>query len=590
LFALLRYIAQEINMQNEETIEIGFNAGRVCEAIARIGYEPHTAIMDIVDNSVTASATDVKISLELAPGKSLKSRNSVLRYQIVDNGTGMDEAGIKNAFKLGSDAKYPPKSLSKYGMGLKSAGLSLGTKIHIVSKRDGAFGSRYTFDKHAIADSGAFVIGKRALTDADLSRYTELLSDAHGTIVEIEGCDEINHASPNSTVDKLRKRLGVVYFSFLSRALKPLRLSTRVIANGKTDPFEEVAAKDMLFMDHADFKGNWDPDSYDYSSPYLTLDENWELTGRGGKALAPIKIYAVAFPQDAMGDKKSPLPPERKALVRAFEVSRENKGFYVYRNGRLIRWGDDLEGIITKDDINIRLRIDLSTEHDDVLHVDVTKQRLEIDDEIRSQLQGIVSKAKETASQIRDACQKLIAEPTGDEGKTFSDSTRNVPEDDPQELGSGAAPEETQRRRTERAAEAEAAIEKLNEEVQEVGGTDSGALLAPTDEFRKVRYSEKIPYGQVWKPFYDAKHGVFVCINKHHPFYQEFLSRFPDNSIERIVIEALIFSVGVAESNVVDNVRDITREALEGIFKRFHKNVDNWLGGWTEENINLNEK
>ena len=37
-------------------IEVGFNAARVCEAIARIGYEPHTAILDLVDNSVTAGA------------------------------------------------------------------------------------------------------------------------------------------------------------------------------------------------------------------------------------------------------------------------------------------------------------------------------------------------------------------------------------------------------------------------------------------------------------------------------------------------------------------------------------------------------
>ncbi|MGT2457647.1 ATP-binding protein [Cupriavidus basilensis] len=579
-------------MQSEDTIEIGFNAGRVCEAIARIGYEPHTAIMDIVDNSVTAKATEVKISLELAPGKNLKSRNSVCRYQIVDNGVGLDENGIKNAFKLGSDANYPSKSLSKYGMGLKSAGLSLGTKIHIISKREGSFGARYTFDKHKISNTGVFVIGKQSLSAEEISRYQAILTGAQGTIVEIEGCEEINHASPNSTVDKLRKRLGVVYFSFLSRANEPLQLSTRVIANGKTEPFEQVVAKDMLFMDHAEFKRNWDPDSYDYSSPYLVLEEDWKLPAKDGKALSPIKVHAVAFPQNIMGDKASPLTPEQKSQVRSFDVSRENKGFYVYRNGRLIRWGDDLEGIVGKDDINIRLRIDLESEHDDVLHVDVTKQRLEIDDEIRNDLQKIVSKAKETASAIRDACQQLKNEPTGDEGKSFSDTTTNVPEDDPQELGTGAAPEETQRRRSARAAEAEIAIEELNEERQSAPPADGKepSAVEVSDEFRKVRYSEKIPYGQVWKPFYDAKNGVFVCINKHHPFYQEFLSRFPDNSTERVVLEALIFSVGVAESNVVDNVRDLSREALEGIFKRFHKNIDNWLGGWTEENINLNDK
>lgn len=574
-----------------ETIEIGFDAERVCEAIARIGYEPHTAIMDIVDNSVTAGATEVKISLELAAGKSLKSRNSVVRYQIVDNGSGMDESGIKNAFKLGSNANYQPRSLSKYGMGLKSAGLSLGTRIHILSRRNGEFGARYTFDKQTIATTRAFVIAKHALSREEVDKYSTLLSAAAGTIVEIEGCEDINHASPSSTVEKLRKRLGVVYFSFLSRYPNPLSISTRVLADVKNILFESVVVKDMLFADHPNFKTNWDPDKYDYSSPYLTLSEDWNLQGRDGKPLAPITVRAVAFPQAKLAEKKSPVSPEQKSLIKTYEISRENSGFYVYRNGRLIRWGDDLEGMIGKDEINLRLRIDLVSEHDDLLHVDVTKQRLEIDDEIRKSLAGIIEKAKVTAATIRASCQKLINEPTGEEGKSFSDSTKTVAEDDPQELGTGATPEETQKRRAHKAEEATKTIQELSKEVQEASVKDPNVGIAPleNEEFRKIRYSEKVAYGQVWKPFYDATNGVFVCINKHHPFYQEFLSRFPDNSVERIVVEALLFSVGVAESNVIDNTREVERETLERVFKRFHKNIDNWLGEWTEANINLRD-
>ena len=75
-------------MSSAESVSVGFDAIRVCEAIAKIGYEPYTAIMDIIDNSVTAEASTISISIELRPGKTLKNRNSVSSYKIIDDGKG----------------------------------------------------------------------------------------------------------------------------------------------------------------------------------------------------------------------------------------------------------------------------------------------------------------------------------------------------------------------------------------------------------------------------------------------------------------------------------------------------------------------
>ena len=46
---------------NKKSVQM--NARRVCDAIARIGYNPSSAIMDIVDNSVAAGATKVTIKI-----------------------------------------------------------------------------------------------------------------------------------------------------------------------------------------------------------------------------------------------------------------------------------------------------------------------------------------------------------------------------------------------------------------------------------------------------------------------------------------------------------------------------------------------
>lgn len=583
-------------MDESEILKVGFDPLRVCEAISRIGYESHSAIMDLVDNSVAADATDVRISLYLVKGRSLKSRNSVSKYQIVDDGRGMDEAGILNAFSLGADRKYPEKSLSKYGMGLKSAGLSLGSRIYITSKKNGSISSRYCFDIRLVEEHG-LAVSKRALTPDELAQFEKLISGASGTMIEIEGCEDVNHSSPKSTIDKLRQRLGVVYYSFLARVAKPLRIWTRVCAFGEDSNFEAVHAKDMLFLDAAKANTGWTGDTYDYASPYLVLDKHWDsLKARNGNALPPIRIQAVAFPQAWLATERSPLSIDDKARITSYAVSRENSGFFIYRNGRLIRWGDGLEGadgkdIITKDEINLRVRLEIDDTHDDVLHVDVSKQRLEIDDEIRGEIALIVARAKKTASEIRVACAALQKAPDQEEGRGFSLSARNVPEDDPQEAAKGEpAPEVADRKRakSEQAAQVMEVLESEDESTAQQEGDVSGKIPTPIEnEFRKVRYSEKIAHGQVWKPFYDAKEGVFVCINRNHPFYEQFLSRYPEGSVERLSLEALIFSVALAESNVFDNEIHIGQEALDRLFRRFHQNIDRWLADWVFENTDI---
>ena len=560
-------------------LEIGYDAGRVCEAIARIGYEPYSAIMDIIDNSVTAGARKIDVSLFLREGATLKSRNSVRMYQIVDNGTGLKPQGIVDAFTLGIRKKYDKKSLSKYGMGLKSAGLSLGSKINIVSKFDGELSDRYIFDKDYIESKKSFVLKTESLTKEEERQYSVLIEGDSGTVVEIDGCEKINHASPKSTISKLNNRLGVVYYSFLKSENNPLNLNIRACHDYDAD-FTAVNAKDILFLDHTNFQKHFSLDEYNPTSPYLALDLPWTIKGINGEVLTPINIKAVVFPQQKLSQKKSPLSEDDKKLIASFGVSRENKGFFIYRNGRLIRWGDDLEGLIGKDDINIRFRLDIATEHDDVLHVDVTKQRLEIDDENRAKLETLISKAITSAKHVREECARLMKSRSNDEGSTFSKTTTNVSEDDPSNITRGSDSEEVLKRKKESAKEGAQAKEK---EAPELGPGESEA----ESEFRKVIYSDKVPYGKIWEPHYDAIEGVFVCINKNHPYYSEFLSRFPESSTERLSLEAIIFAMGLAESNVVNNYEDISKSNLEATFKRVHQNLNSWLSDWSTENANL---
>jgi hypothetical protein len=564
------------------TKNIDIHAARLCQAIARIGYEPQIALMDIVDNAVAANSSSIRISIFLSRGKTLKNRNSVEKYEIVDNGVGMTDSEISDAFALGANGKYSPHSLSKYGMGLKSAGLSLGTRIHIISKKQGTISSRQTFDIDLIAQKDALVIQISDLNDDEKAYYGMLLPGPSGTVVEIDGCEKINHQSPGLTVRKLEDHMGVVYYSFISDPEKSLDIGIRVCANDTPD-FKTITPLDILFRNQAKA---WDPEEFDFISPYLLLDEEWKPDLLDGKDIPAIPLTAVAFPQDKLGNPGSPLSAEQQKTVKRYQVSRANAGCFIYRNGRLIRWGDGLEGILTKDEYNLRIRMDLTEEHDDIFHVDVTKQRLEIDDELLGRLKRILDDSKTSAKVAMKKCTEFMKKPTGTEGAAFSELSINVPEDDPEEMARGTPPDEVLDRQQSQAEEAEKILEVTTG--SEDGGTSPANLGdAP---FAKVRYTSEVNYGHLWTPYRDAKEGVFVCINIKHPFYTEFMADLADNSAERLLLEALIFATGVGQVNTIGNLHEVELEDIKTVFARFHSNCGTYLSGFTGENLNLLEK
>ena len=94
--------------------------------LRRIAYTSAEAICEIVDNAIDAMASKIYILI--------KRTINGPEYLILDDGKGMDEAGIQNALTLGaSEINYAPNSLSKFGLGLKSAAFSQGDELDLIS-------------------------------------------------------------------------------------------------------------------------------------------------------------------------------------------------------------------------------------------------------------------------------------------------------------------------------------------------------------------------------------------------------------------------------------------------------------------------
>lgn len=119
-----------------KTIIITPGAKRLMGSLRNIGYDCSTAIADLVDNSITARASEVHI--DIIP----KNGNDPAAIVISDNGNGMSKEELQEAMRLGSEQSYEDTALGKYGLGLKTASLSQCHCLTVSSKGKPLNGSR----------------------------------------------------------------------------------------------------------------------------------------------------------------------------------------------------------------------------------------------------------------------------------------------------------------------------------------------------------------------------------------------------------------------------------------------------------------
>ena len=93
-------------------------ARKTQKALRGLGYKFNSSVADLVDNSISANAENVKIYFFRPNG------GSEFNLFILDDGHGMDAEKLGEAITYGSEQDYQKGSLGKFGMGLKTASLA----------------------------------------------------------------------------------------------------------------------------------------------------------------------------------------------------------------------------------------------------------------------------------------------------------------------------------------------------------------------------------------------------------------------------------------------------------------------------------
>ena len=163
----------------------------ILDALARVTYPWPSAIAEIVDNSLDAFS-----SLSTQDKRSVwvvaeETEQVIDTLWIIDNGIGMNRESLPNCLKLGSSEKDSNKSnIGVFGMGLKTAGMSIGTKIEVVSRDEKS--KNFTFiswDPNRMKEKQAFEAECGTPSQEYVDFIEERIGDSSGTAIRITGID-----------------------------------------------------------------------------------------------------------------------------------------------------------------------------------------------------------------------------------------------------------------------------------------------------------------------------------------------------------------------------------------------------------------
>lgn len=348
-------------------------AGAMMEALRGLGYSTAAALADIVDNSISAGAREVRINFVWDGERS--------RVSVLDDGRGMDDAELESAMRLGDRSpldERSPDDLGRFGMGLKTASFSQCRRLTVASVRKGGRMSCLRWDLDEIAarpDDGWILFeGPAAGSEGHLA---PLGSAESGTLVLWEALDRVVTAGYTSDhfvglIDDVEKRLAMVFHRLLQTPAPRLRLYLNDRSVAPWDPF----------MSGHPAKP-WDSPVERRATPSGIVEVECHVLPHRDR-LTPAEFDAAAGPEGWTAQQ----------------------GFYVYRNGRLLLAGGWLglgQGRAwNREEAQrlARIRLDIPNTADADWKIDIRKSTARIPVALRPWLTRLAEDTREKARRV----------------------------------------------------------------------------------------------------------------------------------------------------------------------------------------------
>lgn len=334
-----------------------------------MGYSFESAIADIIDNSISAFASNIWLRFPIDPADCYVA--------ICDDGFGMNKEELFDAMKYGSEQKRGRRAeddLGRFGLGLKAASLSQCRKLTVASKKDGII-SAYIWDLDVILEKKDWYMIECSEKDiSNIKQISWLKNCNSGTIVVWENFDLIEKSSGNvyAELSKFQEStadyLSLIFHRFINKSgINKLSIKVNTYELKGFDPFLE-------------------------NHPKTNVRKRVEIPvedSDGVERMVSIQPFVLPFQKDLSADDKK--------LSGGIENYRSKQGFYVYRNERLIVWGTWFGR--HRDELTkyARVRVDIPNTLDDIWGIDIKKQNAKIPAVIKNRLTRAVDEAMDIA-------------------------------------------------------------------------------------------------------------------------------------------------------------------------------------------------
>lgn len=357
---------------NSKTRKAPPRAMAMLESLRGLGYSTAAALADIVDNSISAGASEVRIDFQWDGPSS--------RVLILDDGRGMSDPELEGAMRLGDKnplAEREAHDLGRFGMGLKTASLSQCRRLTVATVQSGERSClRWDLDELAADPQSDWLLFEGPAEGSE--RLLSCLDGRNsGTLVLWENLDRIvtvGYTVDNfgDLIDIVEAHLAMVFHRLIQRSRARVKL---LINNRPIEP--------------------WDPFMTGHPAKPWTSPVAQQRTD-GGLVLAQCHI----------------LPHRDKLSNDEFEANAgpagwtAQQGFYVYRNERLLMAGGWLglgkPKAWNREEVHrlARIRLDIPNTADADWKIDVRKSTARPPVSLRSWLMALADNTRERARRV----------------------------------------------------------------------------------------------------------------------------------------------------------------------------------------------
>jgi hypothetical protein len=527
-------------MKKIEDFDMAPSPGRLVESLRDTGYSFVTSVADIVDNSIAANATVVNVDLILEFDGNLK-------LYIADNGNGMNELDLLNAMKYGSSKRENPKSLGKFGMGLKTASTAFCRSLTVASRQNGVLNARQ-WDIDEVIKSNKWKLLTPAIDEDDLE-YLNKISEKNGTLIIWDRIDRVVRSTDGSPdrnqVEKFQKslilHLSGVFGRFISSSESPVEININGQSLEAWDPF-------CLWL--GDLKAE---------DKQMTIEHDGKEIGK-----FDFKVYILPNKSDMTKDQ------EKRA-----RYGLDNQGFHVYREDRLIYSGGWLNRMFVKEPHFNLMRVEISFTHelDEYFQIDIKKSTISLPHVIRDEIKKrLVALRREAERRYRGATRRGA----GANGTDIHDASNNAID---KKLDDNVSSELKDLDPVGNTATLRNQFGETKIKIPIHEGTDV-----------VVQAEKSLDHGVLWGYFINKsqKHGVLL--NESHEFYRRF---YLSSKVSFSMIQAMDSVFWALAEAELTTINDKAKKNLEELRFKVSRILDDLAGELPElteeENLVDNE-